>query len=181
MSVVAASSEGLTETGIFNFRLSHLQSWRVGADWLLAGAGCGGGLGSTGLLECLHNMVSEWEIQETKVEAAVSFIIEKPRALKITFLLPSTSQTMPALIHGGRRPHQGQTLCEDPWGLVTHCVMDEDLCLGPQLYLDVMSFLVSCVLSVELVCFNSYSWLLREDRGCAPPLRIFLEFWECCL
>lgn len=37
MSAEAASSEGLTEAGTFNFKLSYLHGWQVGAGWMLAG------------------------------------------------------------------------------------------------------------------------------------------------
>lgn len=57
---------------------------------------------------------------------------------------------------------------EDHWGLagggwLAHCLMDEVLFLVHS-----YALLPTCVLSVELICFNNHSWLLRADRGCAP-------------
>lgn len=82
--------------------------------------------------------------------------------------IPLATQGQPGFTVGG--DHTGHQYQEVgiAGGCLIHCLMDELLFLGLQLCQAVLS--PPNFLCVELVYFDSYSWLLRADRGCGPPL-----------
>lgn len=169
---MATSSEGLTEAGTSNVLLTWLASWR----WLAVGQGSEFpehmGL-STGLLVCLHNVVSMTVVWMSypRDQSGTCHVIHYQERLEPWKSCTSAVFYWPHQASPDSRGEEtkGQTPGEGHWGLDWHTVSYFWIHSCAKLSYPILT---PCVLSVELVCFSSYSWLLRADRGCAP-LHVF--------